>query len=506
MVSAPPGALRFLTVGGGPVPGGLSLASPALDPLLAEAQILLRSSKVIADTWRSGDVPTNEGSAAITTTSVPTVDGSSMGPVLLDPGDGAYQAIHFNTFSPAGFSTPDSVAIDIAGDLDLRARGKAINDSSIGDLENRVAFLARITNLTSDPGYDDLSYELSIHTTGADASTVGLIWVDTSNVQHALSSDVAQPLDPYEFNEVRATLDVDNGAGGHTANFYVRDDADPDVTTTDLKGWRLLRTVTAAGVTDIRDTSGPLVAAAFPSIVTYAEAYDGIDGTRAVNFDPADAAGWKLPTGTWTAAGTGETWTARAEAYVVPVAHVGWLNSTEQVSASHAAFSIADTAAIDLGLTDATLVLLATVQNVANTNFESLSYVNKSSGPVGQGGTGWGIRDVQVAPVSVNGAGFLGSDGAHTVSTLGNAASRWTAARHLIVITLDRDGSATVYVDDMATPLNSASMATVGDLSTATALVLGGDVNAPHLLEAYAQWGRLLDAGERARIATLLGA
>lgn len=494
----PPG-----TASGGHFPPG-TLSGEHWPPgsLLAEAVVLLRASQVTG--WTSGDALTNEGTNPGDAAALPAVGAETGGPVFLDPADGAYQAVHTNTFSPSSFSTPDSTAIDIAGDIDLRAKWRTFADPTVGDTENRTAAIGRITNLTSDPGYDELSYELSIGVGGGPTPVpvgdVVLIWHDGTDQQTA---SYAAGLDPYESNEVRATLDVDNGAGGWTASFYVRDDADPDVTTSDGKGWRLLGTDSDTGTTQIRDTSGPLTAMSFRCIGTYAEVWDGIDGTLAASFYAADAAGFKANSGTFVSSETGETWTTGSESSVVPVPAKRFLVGFDEAgTATNASFSVADAAALDAGTADRTVALLCEPGDIADADMEVVVYCQKSSGSIGQGGAGWDIRDLRFDGFGVDGFGAAASDGTDTALAISNTG--WTAARHLVVATMDRDGNLTTYVD--GTARGTADMTAVGSISTSTALEIGTASGnpIPWAFEAYAEWKRALTDDEVVELATLL--
>lgn len=163
-------------------------------------------------------------------------------------------------------STPDDAALDIVGDIDLRADATLI-DWSAADFQTFVSKWRTTGN--------QRSYWFGIDTSGlleidwsADGTAV-LSIVSTAAVTPASNGRLA----------VRVTLDVDNGAAGKTATFY---------TAPTLNGpWTQLgAAVTVATATSIFSSTAQVDVGIFDGLNTIAsgtihaiEVRDGIDGT-----------------------------------------------------------------------------------------------------------------------------------------------------------------------------------------------------------------------------------
>jgi hypothetical protein len=171
-------------------------------------------------------------------------------------------------------SVPDAAALDITGDIDLRGyltqdlwTGKAANGTVISKF-----------NTTGN----QRSYELNTMFDG----TLRLIWsADGTNII-VKSSTAAVPFVAGQAGWVRATLDVDNGAGGNDVKFF---------TSTDGTTWTQLgSTVTTAGVTSIfsgtanveigTDSTGTANFTG-PGKYLRAQIFNGIDGTKVLDVD-----------------------------------------------------------------------------------------------------------------------------------------------------------------------------------------------------------------------------
>lgn len=157
------------------------------------------------------------------------------------------------------FTAPDSAALSITGDIDLRTdvdlpSWRPFEDTYVGVYKgNAYGFFV---------GTDGLLF---------------LFWYDSGAVLHAVSS--TEPVSGSQVGRkaVRATLDVNNGAAGHTVAFYT---ADPG----DLTGasWTQLGTsVVTAGTTSIANTADQLlIYTGFDGSEVYdVEVRDGIAGT-----------------------------------------------------------------------------------------------------------------------------------------------------------------------------------------------------------------------------------
>lgn len=473
----------------GPDDGSLislpGLGGPSTDPLLAEAVLLLRAGQLNPDSYDDGDSVPNEGTGGSALNGVGTVGKAH----LTRADDPDVFAVHVDTNVLQSFTTPDSAGLSIVGDIDLRARFRAIGDAEAGGTEDHSQVIGKIKSANSgDSGYDETDYGLSVGL--ADPFTPGevtLTWFDSSNVQHSVPSTGAA-LDPYAWNELKATLDVDNGAGGHTVTFYTKASG----------SWvQIGSPVITAGTTDIRNGTGPLTAACFSTMVEYAEVRSGIDGTLAANFQATDATSPSGSGDTWTATTTGETWTVKLGAAVMP-------RPTDQgfIGGQRAYISVPDAAAVDIGATDWTIAARIYVPAIADANGDTFVYFSKRSGTPGQGGTGWEFADLKIDAFSIDGAGAVAADGGGGMGDTALAISNtgWTTGWHTVAFTFTWGGNLVTYVD--GTARGSASLGSVGSIDTSTAILLG-DIT-PHIWTSHVQWDRVLTADELAALPYLL--
>ncbi|MFE4397213.1 MULTISPECIES: hypothetical protein [Streptomycetaceae] len=199
-------------------------------------------------------------------------------------------------------STPDAPALRIAGDLDIRVEFDQLWHVPVDDKYYEI--LAR---------YDTTGRSWRLHLGNG---YVFLDWTEdgTNDTIRDLSSDWSIQPTPTGRLAVRAVLDVDNGAGGHSARFYTG----PSISGpwTELGG-----PVTAAGPTTVHPGAAPLVLGdnpAVPSVlglpahVLRAEVRNGINGV--VVADPNFTV---QPAGTTVFTdGAGRTWSVVAPASV----------------------------------------------------------------------------------------------------------------------------------------------------------------------------------------------
>lgn len=217
-------------------------------------------------------------------------------------------------------STPDNAALDIVGDIDLQADFIADNWPPLAD----STLVAKYSDSTSQR-----SYRLDVLTTGQ----VRITWSTTGLNNFSLTSTIPAPATIGQRIAVRATLDVDNGAGGRTARFY---------TASHIAGtyFDLGAPVTVAGTTSIFSGSSTLTVGArdsgatgrFNGKIFAARVRNGIAGTIVANplfynlapgtTNFVDSAGrtWTVQPGasvqayapvvgsTWGTADTGQTW------------------------------------------------------------------------------------------------------------------------------------------------------------------------------------------------------
>jgi hypothetical protein len=116
--------------------------------------------------------------------------------------------VEINGASGSYLSVPDSAALDITGDIDMRVLVEPVSWSSGG-----VQILA---SKATTAGGSEGGYGLQLGSTGIP----NFVWVDNSNTtrQAAASTSVSASAPLW----VRATLDVDDGAGGHAVNVFQR--------------------------------------------------------------------------------------------------------------------------------------------------------------------------------------------------------------------------------------------------------------------------------------------
>jgi len=188
-------------------------------------------------------------------------------------------------------STPDTAAVSITGDIDLRWRG------SLADWTPATA--TRLIDKHTEAG-DQRSYMLRVKTTGE----LELCWSENGTAELSAQSTVATGITDGSIKWVRATLDVDNGSTQREIKFYLSDDG--------ITWSQLGATVTQAGVTSIFNSTSPLAighAGAETSAhkCYYAEVRSSINGAKVAVFDPyTDATEGSL---ILKSSATGEVWT-----------------------------------------------------------------------------------------------------------------------------------------------------------------------------------------------------
>lgn len=197
-------------------------------------------------------------------------------------------------------STPDSAALSIAGDLDLRFEGSTFDDG------NRAIVAKWLTT------GDQRSYILQLGAFGAYAFTTSADGVA------ALSNNTANFQDVVNDNwSIRVTFDADDGAGNRVATYYrggLSNSSTIDGATT------VVETVTTAGTTTIFDSTADLTIGAQGDgtsnvaqlEVLRMELYDGIDGTLVADPDFRFLA----PGTTSFSDSVGNTWTLNGNAAV----------------------------------------------------------------------------------------------------------------------------------------------------------------------------------------------
>lgn len=233
-------------------------------------------------------------------------------------------------------TTPDNAALDIVGDIDLRADVAMSPAAWAGT----VTFLAKWTSAGNQR-----SYLLDTSGTGF----LRFFWSTTgANLLNFLSTAPVTPLIPPSGRlAVRATLDVDNGAAGHTVTFYTAPTIDGPWT-------QLGSPQVGGGVTSIFSSTAILEVGSFdagtsdllPGTMYADEVRSGIDGTAVANprFD-------QQPPGTTVFVdAAGRTWTINGTAAIVSTATNGGIISASYPQVRYYARRFGDTS-IPLTLT-----------------------------------------------------------------------------------------------------------------------------------------------------------
>lgn len=222
-------------------------------------------------------------------------------------------------------STPDTGVLDITGDIDLRADATVdawVSGTPSGELDYLISKY-------NTSGVNQRAYALRLSTTGQ----LQMVWSNDGTASIARTATVMPTPDPDTGRlAVRATLDVDNGASGHTVTFYT-------APTLDGPWVQLGATVVTATTTSIFSSTAALIAGAIdagtggltPGFIHAAEVRSGIGGTVVANPDFES----KADGTTSFADGAGRTWTVSGTAEIVgfqtanitPVLTSIWLKS-----------------------------------------------------------------------------------------------------------------------------------------------------------------------------------
>jgi len=169
-------------------------------------------------------------------------------------------------------TVPDEAALDITGDIDLRAL-VALDDWTPAAEQGIVA------KFNSDTS--QVSYRLAARTNGQ----LRFYWSVNGSTQLNQSSTAEVPASDGSPLWVRVTLDVDNGASGHAVTFY---------TSQDGSTWTQLgNVITGVGTTSIFSGSQPVeigavnsgTATSMSGRVYRAQVLNGIDGSTVLDVD-----------------------------------------------------------------------------------------------------------------------------------------------------------------------------------------------------------------------------
>jgi hypothetical protein len=193
-------------------------------------------------------------------------------------------------------STPDSAAVSITGDIDIRVKAALDDWTPVAS--------STLVNKFDDVNGARYSYMFQVKTDG----TLVVFWsADGTATLNSVSTVAVGALDG-AVKWVRVTLDVDNGAVGNDTKFYTSDNG--------VSWTQLGTTIAKAGTTSIFDSAALLQfggwrpdGSAEPTAgkVYYAELRNGIDGTVVAKFDPLNDGG-KIGDTSFESS-TGEVWT-----------------------------------------------------------------------------------------------------------------------------------------------------------------------------------------------------
>jgi len=212
---------------------------------------------------------TNSGTSTAAVIGLDTTNlATALDEVIPTDPNGAYftgSGLRFANASGNVVNSPDSAALDITGDIDIRVK-VAMDDWTP----------AASTVFVNKYQASNRSFEFYLNTAG----TLSFQWTTDGTTQIVKTSTVATGFTDGATKWVRVTLDVNNGASGNDVIFYTSDDG---------SSWTQLgTTVTTAGTTSIFSGTAPLdigartaATAILPQPSTFyrIQILNGIDGT-----------------------------------------------------------------------------------------------------------------------------------------------------------------------------------------------------------------------------------
>jgi hypothetical protein len=197
------------------------------------------------------------------------------------------------------FYAPDSAALSITGDIDLRV------DITLGSWRPFTPHYLGIHKSTS--------YSIYLGTLGF----VNITWTNDGSTFRTITSARPIPGPPTGRKRLRVTLDVNDGAGGARADYYLA-----EAGATDLAGpWTLWDTVTQAGTTTLFNST--------TDVVTVLSGLDAgeVDSVQIRNGIAGSIVAHPVFTGATEAATSladayGNTWTATGDAIITALHYV----------------------------------------------------------------------------------------------------------------------------------------------------------------------------------------
>ena len=331
----------------------ISSRVPAAEQLLKQAVYWIDA----AQSDNSDQVLDNQGWGApsLTTQLGSSASADSNDPKFLDFDGTNY--VYVPGVSSNYLSTPDAAALDVTGDLDLRAQ------VALDDWTPAAASAVIAKDIPAGGGGTTRSYALNVLTTGA----LELVWSSTGTNAGTLNkiSTVATGVTDGAVKWIRATLDVDNGAVGNDVKFFLSNDG---ITWTQLG-----TTVTTALTTSVFAGTADLLVGArgdnadfLTGKIYRAQVLDGIDGTKVLDVNTSTIGAGSATSFT---ALTGQTVTisrSTAGKKSAVVTHPVWLFGTDDY------MEVADNALLDFAATESFTALYIGRQWATPTNFRYL--------------------------------------------------------------------------------------------------------------------------------------
>lgn len=365
-------------------------------------------------------------------------------------------------------SVPDSSALDITGDLDLRVRC-ALDDWTP----------AAIQVLIGKREVNQIAYQMAIDTTG----NVRLLWSTDGSTGILATSTAATGVADGAVKWVRATLDVNNGASGYSVQFFLSDNG---------TSWTQLgTTVTVAGVTSVFASTANLnvgarnSGGAEPAAGKFyrAQVLNGIGGTVVCDVNPAVLTSGSATTFTEQSSNAATVTINRATSGRKSVAVVSgsvWLFGTDDY------MQIADNALVDFSDTQSFTVLAIT--RLHATVVVNARVVDKMDS-VALNGWGLFLTAAPRAQATMNGTSYLATP---TSAIIGLGSMN--------LVAMQRDATAGDLRGVLNTSLGTASTVARPDVSNAQTVRIGIDRGGTNALAAevaaVAIFRRVLTAAE----------
>ena len=215
-------------------------------------------------------------------------------------------------------STPNSAAVSVLGDIDIRWYGylDAVAPAAA------EAFGSKFLNTGGNR-----SYFFGLNTNGTLQSVTSADGVATITSD----STAAPSITAGTLSQLRFTLDVDDGLGNHVVRFWegAIDPSNPDVILNDGSRWdQVGDPITTAGTTSLFNSTAVLeIGSRFSGTqrllngsTSRFQVFDGIDGTKVADANPA--LDYTVPDATsFVSSDTGETWTLNGNTFIQNSGH-----------------------------------------------------------------------------------------------------------------------------------------------------------------------------------------